>query len=192
MTFEKTRSILERAISGDWHDWPLESVGGTLLLMGVPYEEAEQLVDDIATARHELFVQRMRTAGLTDHDVPFAPQEVVKWVCNGGQMPKQLEAITYAYEAAKTTLPISVNGRLERALRLAVSGAVKLQPEGALVCSQNGHGVYKVNGYNCTCPDDAPHLGQHKLCKHKLAYWLIKKANELTVLDENGKDREAL
>lgn len=93
----------------------------------------------------------------------------------------QAQALDEAYQVAVENLGELVNGRLERAYNLALAGAVTLDSDGrgAAVKSQTGNGGYHVNGYKCTCPDwRAPMLGEDKLCKHKLAYWLVKKASD--------------
>jgi len=126
------------AISGDWRDWPLESVGGTCALDGVPRDHAEQIVDDIATARMICSLQRMAVAGLTDGDIPFAHTKSSAG-CAGRRDAQAAGSHPRAYEAAKAALPPR-QWRLERALRLAVSGAVNLQPDGASVNSHDGGG----------------------------------------------------
>jgi hypothetical protein len=179
MSYEKIARILERATSGDWQHWPLESVGDQLLMAGVPFHVAQPLLEQVAAARVNRFNYRMQLVGLTDDSITTAPMEVVRWVRDGGPLPGKMGAIYRAYQAAKAALPARVNGRLEHALHLALSGAVTLSQAGAVVQSQDD--VYVVNGFNCTCPDDAPYLGQHKLCAHKLGYWLIKRAARETL-----------
>ncbi len=100
--------------------------------------------------------------------------------------PNWVGVLLQVADLARTALPESVDGRMERAMDLAVTGAVTLHDDGATVSSQNGHGEYHVNGYNCSCLDvSAPLLGSHKLCKHKIAYWLVKRARQ--VVEEQAK-----
>jgi hypothetical protein len=104
------------------------------------------------------------------------------WVAD----PNWVGVLLQVADLARVALPANVDGRMERALDLAVTGAVTLHGDGATVHSQNGHGEYHVNGYNCSCLDaGAPLLGSHKLCKHKIAYWLVVRARR--VVEEQAK-----
>jgi len=145
MTFDEIRFTCERATDGDWRDRPLESIGGYLLMRGIPQNMAQSLLDTIGDVR----LDHMRA--------PY---------------------VRKAYELAKRALPEAVNGRLEAALDMALYGKVTV--EGTIATVRDQAKTFTVDGFNCNCGDaEAPFLGQHRLCSHKLAYWLFRRALEL-------------
>jgi hypothetical protein len=89
------------------------------------------------------------------------------------------EAVAAIAEKAHEKLP-ECNGRIDKAVALALAGDVALQADGtAHVASQsNGSTAYHVVNGHCDCPDftKAP----HNLCKHRLSAAIARRARELT------------
>ena len=83
----------------------------------------------------------------------------------------QLSAIA---AKAKAALPVAVNGRLEKALRLVRSASVELHPDGSATVISESDGLtgYRVADGQCTCPDfqfQAP----EGWCAHRIAKALV-------------------
>jgi len=119
------------------------------------------------------------TAGTSYEDA----QDVLDIVAAERRLEALKPYIHQAYALAAVALGAKVNGRLERALELALSGAVTLLgADLARVRSAKGNGdYYTVNG-KCTCPDAsgrAPMVNSHPACKHQLAVWLLRRAETL-------------
>jgi hypothetical protein len=81
------------------------------------------------------------------------------------------------FESFSEKLKDSLNGRQDRALKLALEGHV-IHKAGRIysVRSEDGKHAYLVNleARTCTCPDS--HNGH--VCKHRLAAYLIEQANQ--------------
>jgi hypothetical protein len=88
------------------------------------------------------------------------------------------DAVSEIAEKAKATLP-ACNGRVDKAVALVLAGDVTLMPDGtARVASQsNGSTVYHIANGHCDCRDFERAPGQ--LCKHRLAFGLARRAQEL-------------
>jgi len=119
------------------------------------------------------------TAGATFEDA----QEVVDLVADARRLQALTPYIHQAYALAAVSLGPKVNGRLERALELALAGAVQLLGEdlATVRSSKGGDEVYTINGA-CNCPDAgtrAPQVNGRPACKHQLAVWLYRKADSL-------------
>ena len=80
------------------------------------------------------------------------------------------------FESFSEKMKARLNGRQERALKLAVEGHVTYKGARVFsVRSETGHYAYLVNlesGF-CTCPDSQ----KGYVCKHRLAAYLIEQAN---------------
>src|SRR4029450_1462625 len=89
------------------------------------------------------------------------------------------EAVAAIAEKAKAKLP-ECNGRVDKAVALALNGDVELLPDGtAKVASQStGSTAYHVVNGHCDCRDykKAP----HNFCKHRLSAAIARRAQELT------------
>jgi hypothetical protein len=85
------------------------------------------------------------------------------------------DAVMTVATRAKATLP-QCAARIDRAVKLALAGDVKLLEDGtALVLSQsNGHTIYQVVSDTCDCPDVAQ--APSGLCKHRLAVAIATRA----------------
>jgi hypothetical protein len=99
------------------------------------------------------------------------------------------EAVAAIAEKAHEKLP-ECNGRIDKAVALALAGDVALQADGtARVASQsNGSTAYQVVDGHCDCPDFAK--APHNLCKHRLSAAIARRAQELTtakLADLNGQ-----
>src|SRR5262252_7932280 len=88
------------------------------------------------------------------------------------------EAVAEIADKAKAKLP-ECNGRVDKAVALVLAGDVELLPDGtAKVASQsNGATSYNVANGHCDCRDYEKAPGQ--LCKHRLAFGLARRAQEL-------------
>jgi hypothetical protein len=88
------------------------------------------------------------------------------------------EAVAEIADKARAKLPESVS-RVDRAVKLVLAGDVHLQADGtAHVASQSqGTAAYHVVNGTCTCRDYDKAPGQ--LCKHRLAFGLARRAQEL-------------
>jgi hypothetical protein len=88
------------------------------------------------------------------------------------------EAVAAIAEKAKAKLP-ECAGRIDSAVKLVLLGEVTLLPDGTATvgsCTDPTR-MYTVNG-RCECKDLAHAPGQ--LCKHRLAYGIARRAQELT------------
>jgi hypothetical protein len=82
--------------------------------------------------------------------------------------------------AAKTLTKIpALNGRVEKAVKLALAGDVELHDDGTatVYSSSDPTRRYEIRQGTCTCRDyeQAP----EKLCQHRLSAGLVRKAHEL-------------
>lgn len=87
-------------------------------------------------------------------------------------------AVAEVADKAKGKLP-ACNGRVDKAVALVLAGAVELLADGAAkVASQSNSSMayYVVKGH-CDCRDFERAPGQ--LCKHRLAFGLARRAQEL-------------
>ena len=99
------------------------------------------------------------------------------------------EAVAEIAAKAHEKLPDS-RSRIDKAVGLVLAGDVALMPDGtARVASQsNGSTTYHIVNGHCDCRDFERAPGQ--LCKHRLAFGLSRRAQELTkakVADTNGQ-----
>jgi hypothetical protein len=80
---------------------------------------------------------------------------------------------------AKETLPDAVNGRVDKAVAIVLSGDVELMSDGrAVVGSQSDAGLHYVYDGECECPDsDRPEIDGW--CKHAIAVAIAKRAHPL-------------
>jgi hypothetical protein len=103
------------------------------------------------------------------------------------------EAVAAIAEKAKAKLP-ECNGRVDAAVKIVLAGDVQLLPDGtAKVASQsNGTTMYHLANGHCDCRDFERAPGQ--LCKHRLAFGLARRAQELTTakLADTNDHAEAL
>jgi hypothetical protein len=88
------------------------------------------------------------------------------------------EAVAAIADKAKAKLP-ECSGRIDAAVKIVLAGNVELLPDGtARVASQsNGTTAYHLANGHCDCRDFAQAPGQ--LCKHRLAFGLARRAQEL-------------
>jgi len=89
------------------------------------------------------------------------------------------QAVSEAAERAKATLPHAVNGRIDKAVQIVLTGDIELLSDGrAIVGSQSQAAMqYVVNG-TCECPDAArPEI--EGWCKLKIAVCILKRAKTL-------------
>jgi hypothetical protein len=95
------------------------------------------------------------------------------------------EAVAAIADKAKAKLP-ECNGRVDKAVALVLNGDVELLPDGtAKVASQsNGSTAYHVVNGHCDCRDYEKAPGQ--LCKHRLAFGLARRAQELVSAKRNA------
>jgi hypothetical protein len=110
----------------------------------------------------------------------------ISWddICDGKPVPDNpartawREAIATIADKAKAKLP-KCNGRVDKAVAIVLNGDVELLPDGtAKVATQsNGDTVYHVVKGHCDCRDFERAPGQ--LCKHRLAFGLARRAQEL-------------
>jgi hypothetical protein len=58
-------------------------------------------------------------------------------------------------ERARAALPVAVNGRIEKAVRLVQTASVDLHDDGTAMVLSESDGVtpYRVVGKSCACPD---------------------------------------
>jgi len=95
------------------------------------------------------------------------------------------------FESFSDRLKASLNGRQDRALKLALNGHVTHKSDRIFsVRSERGQNAYLVNldkGF-CTCPDSR----KGHVCKHRIAAYLIEQASEATheVSPESSAVRE--
>jgi hypothetical protein len=89
------------------------------------------------------------------------------------------QAVAEIADKARTKLP-ECAGRVDSAVKIVLVGDVELLPDGtAKVASQsNGTTAYHVVNGRCDCRDYERAPGQ--LCKHRLAFGLARRAQELT------------
>jgi hypothetical protein len=95
----------------------------------------------------------------------------------------QLSAIAAKAQAA---LPIAVNGRIEKAIRLVRSASVELHDDGsATVLSETDGGVtgYLVRRETCTCPDFA-FQAPDGWCAHRIARALAIRCQRASAQDD--------
>jgi hypothetical protein len=80
---------------------------------------------------------------------------------------------------AKETLPEAVNGRVDKAVTIVLSGDIELMADSkAVVGSQSDVGLHYVYDGECECPDsDRPEIDGW--CKHRIAVAIAKRANVL-------------
>jgi len=86
------------------------------------------------------------------------------------------EAVETIADKARTAIP-SLNGRVERAVQIILSGDLSIAPDGqgTIASQSNGNGAYHVGkGFSCPCKDH-PKAPKH-LCKHVLAYHIFTRA----------------
>src|SRR4030095_7420718 len=87
------------------------------------------------------------------------------------------EAVAAIAAKAHAKLP-ECSGRIDSAVKLVLLGEVTLLPDGTAEvgsCTDPSK-TYSVNG-TCTCKDYSQAPGQ--LCKHRLAYGIARRAQEL-------------
>ena len=89
------------------------------------------------------------------------------------------EAVSELATKAKETLPDAVNGRVDKAVAIVLSGDVELMADGkAVVGSQSDAGLHYVYDGECECRDsDRPEIDGW--CKHTIAVAIAKRANAL-------------
>jgi hypothetical protein len=94
--------------------------------------------------------------------------------------------------AAKTKIKIpALNGRVEKAVRLALAGDVDLHADGTatVFSSSDASKRYEIRDGHCDCQDyeQAP---QH-LCQHRLSAGLVRRTQELLPVqgDNHNLDR---
>lgn len=89
------------------------------------------------------------------------------------------EAVSELAVKAKETLPDAVNGRVDKAVAIVLSGDVELMEDGkAVVGSQSDAGLHYVYDGECECRDsDGPEIDGW--CKHHIAVAIAKRANAL-------------
>jgi len=89
------------------------------------------------------------------------------------------EAVSDLAVKAKETLPDAVNGRVDKAVAIVLSGDVELMADGkAVVGAQSDAGLHYVYDGECECRDsDRPEIDGW--CKHRIAVALAKRANTL-------------
>jgi hypothetical protein len=89
------------------------------------------------------------------------------------------EAVSELAVKAKETLPDAVNGRVDKAVAIILSGDVELMADGkAVVGSQSDAGLHYVYDGECECRDsDRPEIDGW--CKHRIAVAIAKRANAL-------------
>jgi hypothetical protein len=95
------------------------------------------------------------------------------------------EAVAAIAEKAHEKLP-ECNGRIDAAVKIVLAGDVALLADGtAQVASQsNGTTTYHLVNGHCDCRDFEKAPGQ--LCKHRLAFGLARRAQELVRAKLNG------
>jgi hypothetical protein len=95
------------------------------------------------------------------------------------------QAVAEIADKARAKLPESAS-RVDRAVKLVLAGDVHLQADGsAHVASQSqGTAAYHVVNGTCPCRDYDKAPGQ--LCKHRLAFGLARRAQELVRAKLNG------
>ena len=89
------------------------------------------------------------------------------------------EAVSELAVKAKEALPDAVNGRVDKAVAIVLSGDVELMADGkAVVGSQSDAGLHYVYDGECECRDsDRPEIDGW--CKHRIAVAIAKRANAL-------------
>src|SRR5262245_32884813 len=80
---------------------------------------------------------------------------------------------------AKATLPLSVNGRVESAVKLVLAGDVFFCADGSVgvASSTDPLTVYHRHGTTCGCADFARVAGGW--CKHRISAGILKRVGEL-------------
>jgi len=89
------------------------------------------------------------------------------------------EAVSELAVKAKETLPDAVNGRVDKAVAIVLSGDVELMADGkAVIGSQSDAGLHYVYDGECECRDsDRPEIDGW--CKHRIAVAIAKRAHTL-------------
>jgi hypothetical protein len=79
-------------------------------------------------------------------------------------------------ERARTALPAAVNGRIEKAVRLAQAASVELHDDGTATVLSESDGVtpYRVVGKSCACPDYTFQAPQG-WCAHRIAVAMVQR-----------------
>jgi len=101
--------------------------------------------------------------------VPFAPQPILPVVIE--------QTARHVFESFSEKMKAALNGREERALKLALEGHVTHKSARIYsVRSENGQHAYLVNLDKsfCTCPDSS----KGYVCKHRLAAYLVEQAQQ--------------
>jgi hypothetical protein len=100
------------------------------------------------------------------------------------------KAVADVAERARAALP-ECNGRVESAVKLVLAGDVTLHDDGTATVASGSEPetTYTVNG-TCACPDfvKAPHGG---MCKHRIAYGLALRAQQLVSQKVQALDSQA-
>lgn len=89
------------------------------------------------------------------------------------------EAVSELAVKAKETLPDAVNGRVDKAVAIVLTGDVELMADGkAVVGSQSDAGLHYVYDGECECRD-SDRAEIDGWCKHRIAVAIAKRANAL-------------
>jgi hypothetical protein len=88
------------------------------------------------------------------------------------------DAVAAIAEKARATLPLSVNGRIESAVRLVLLGEVQPQADGSIQVGSctDPTKVYHLEGTACDCADFPRAPGGW--CKHRVAAGIQKRVRE--------------
>ena len=102
--------------------------------------------------------------------------------------PQRVEALYDAADDARERMGVECYTRIAGALALAIEGAVSL-PWPPTVASQTVEGKHYTVTYpeGCDCYDAfyrAPMISSQPACKHQVAVWLVKAADEKMAADE--------
>ncbi len=151
---EAVQAVYREAVSGEYRNLDLEAIRGRLWMAGATLQDTEQILDDLASRR------RLETLR------PY---------------------IRRAHAQMATKLTDGADGRLNRALDLALNGAVQLLGDDrATVRSQHGAATTYAVDDRCNCPDaqtSAPMVDGHPACKHLIAVWMVRKAEDLMTVE---------
>ncbi len=82
-------------------------------------------------------------------------------------------------ERARAALPVAVNGRIEKAVRLVQSESVELYEDGTATVLSESDGVtpYRVVGKRCACPDYTFQAPQG-WCAHRIAVAMVQRLGQ--------------
>jgi hypothetical protein len=82
---------------------------------------------------------------------------------------------------AKAVLPVTVNGRLESAVKLVLLGEVTVRDNGSIAvgsCTDPSK-AYTLEGQTCTCTDFTQGKALQGWCKHRIAAGLHKRLHQV-------------